>query len=409
MLGTGRRPIASKRRTWSRPAAGDSVRPVVRVTNNRDEPIACRIKLELPEGWKAENPEAAASVAPGEAKDVELPFTIAFAEALGFKDVKIVVSEGEEAQADDLEGVRAVAADGPGQPDRRPAGQDASDRRGRQPLGKAMSGALRMHVPGSWKALTPEIPIAELKPQEVRPVVCKFQWSADWKPQETAQIELDFGADKRVTRPLIPNQYAIHRAKEHQDRRPAERLGAGDATARLDAGFQRGRVRRRGPPGLGQGRHLRRGRGARLEAAGERPQEFLGRRCAGAVRRHGRQQDSRVQRSRATTSSGSSRLPDANRVYLGRWKMQNEIPATRYDHSRSRASRTRTADGYVMEFLLPAAQIANYHPEVGGRLGLNLNLTIQGKQASREAYWPSPKKSGVTTNPDRWGTVLLLE
>ena len=51
-----------------------------------------------------------------------------------------------------------------------------------------------MRVPDSWKALTPEIPIAELKPQEVRPVVCKFQWSADWKPAETARIELDFGA-----------------------------------------------------------------------------------------------------------------------------------------------------------------------------------------------------------------------
>ena len=101
-------------------------------------------------------------------------------------------------------------------------------------------------------------------------------------------------------------------------------------------------------------------------------------------------------------------LPDANRVYLGRWKMQNEIPATHYDIPIQGVAR-RTADGYVMEFLLPAAQIQNYHPEVGSRLGLNLNLTIQGKQANREAYWPSPKKSGVTTNPDRWGTALLVD
>ena len=62
-----------------------------------------------------------------------------------------------------------------------------------------------------------------------------------------------------------------------------------------------------------------------------------------------------------------------------------------------------------MEFLIPAAEIDNYHPAVGGRLGLNLNLTFQGKQSSHEAYWPSPKRSGVNANPDRWGTAVLAE
>ena len=70
---------------------------------------------------------------------------------------------------------------------------------------------------------------------------------------------------------------------------------------------------------------------------------------------------------------------------------------------------TRTADGYTMEFLLPAEQIRNYHPQVGSRLGLSLHLTIQGKRLSREAYWPSPKKTGVNAHPERWGTVLLVE
>ena len=73
-------------------------------------------------------------------------------------------------------------------------------------------------------------------------------------------------------------------------------------------------------------------------------------------------------------------MPDANRVYLGQWKMKGEMPATRYDIATVRGAATRTADGYMMEFLLPAAQIRNYHPQAGSRLGLNLNLTIQGKQ-----------------------------
>lgn len=102
-------------------------------------------------------------------------------------------------------------------------------------------------------------------------------------------------------------------------------------------------------------------------------------------------------------------LPEANRVYGGQWKMREEIPATRYDLPSVRGAARRTADGYVMEFLVPAEQIRNYRPEAGGRLGLNLNLSIQGKEVHREAYWPSPKNSGVTGHPDRWGSVLLIE
>jgi hypothetical protein len=102
-------------------------------------------------------------------------------------------------------------------------------------------------------------------------------------------------------------------------------------------------------------------------------------------------------------------LPDAGGVYLGRWKMKDEIPATRYAIASVRGAARRTADGYTMEVLLPAEEIHGYHPEVGSRLGLNLNLTIQGGSSSREAYWPAPKRSGVNGRPERWGTVLLVE
>ena len=156
---------------------------------------------------------------------------------MGLKDVTIVVSEGKPLKRMNVKVfVQSPLTVEVSPMEGRPGQTQVTVNVG-QPLGKALSGMLRMRVPDSWKALTPEIPIAELKPQEVRPVVCKFQWSADWKPHETARIELDFGADKRVTRPLIPNQYAIHRARKDHARRPAGRLGAGHATARLDAGL----------------------------------------------------------------------------------------------------------------------------------------------------------------------------
>ena len=120
--------------TGQRPAMSSA--PSCASANNRSEPIACQIQLALPEGWKAENPDVSANVAAGEARSIELPFTVAFTETLGFKDVKVLVLGGQAAQANGREGPGAVSADGPDQPDRRPAGHDASDRPGRQPFGQ---------------------------------------------------------------------------------------------------------------------------------------------------------------------------------------------------------------------------------------------------------------------------------
>jgi hypothetical protein len=388
-------------------SAGDSVCPVVRIANNRNEAIACRIRLELPEGWKAENLEVSAKVAPGEAKNVEIPFGIAFAATPGLKDVKLVVSEGEQVKRMNLK----VFVQSPltvdvspmqGRPGKTQVTVEVGNR-----SSKPLSGMLRMRLPGSWKALTPEIPIAQLKPQEVRAVTCRFEWSAEWEPQETARIELDFGPDKRVTRPLIPNQFAIHRAKNikiggrlndwgPETQIPDWMLGssAGPSGAKVCLAWDKEGIY--GAVVVHDSKLLVKD-----------PTSFW---AADALELFVDTADNKTPRAAA---AGDHQfwlvpLPDANRVYLGRWKMQNEIPATRYDIP-IQGSATRTADGYIMEFLLPAAQLQNYRPEAGGRLGLNLNLTVQGKQANREAFWPSSKKSGTTKSPSRWGTAVLAE
>lgn len=389
-------------------AAGDLVRPVVRVSNNRAEAISCQIRLVLPNGWKAEQSEVAANVAPGSAKDLELPFAIPFSETLGIKDVKLIVSEGKQLKQMPLKVLV-----------RSPLTVDISPMVGRP--GKAqmtvkvanhsarpLSGTLTLRLPSSWKALTPEIAIRDLKPQEVRPIVCEFEWSADWKPQETAQVVLDFGADKKVARSLIPNQYALRRAKSiridgrlddwtPETQLPAWMLGstAGDSHAKVHLAWAKegiygavvvkdSKVQVKDPKSFW---------------AGDALELFL---------------DTADNKQPRAVARGDHQfwfvpLSDAGRVYLGQWQMKSEIAATRYDIPAIQGVAARTADGYVMEFLLPADEIQNYRAQAGARLGLNLNLTIQGKEGTREVYWPSAKNSGVTTRPDRWGTMLLTE
>ena len=103
---------------------------------------------------------------------------------LGLKEVTIVVSEGEELKRMTLKvfvrsPLTVQVSSMQGRPGKTQVSVDVQNH-----SSKAISGVLRMHVPGSWKALMPEVPIAELKPQEVRSVVCPFEWNADWKPQE---------------------------------------------------------------------------------------------------------------------------------------------------------------------------------------------------------------------------------
>jgi hypothetical protein len=389
-------------------AAGDTVRPTVRVTNRRAETIACRLQLLLPEGWTAEKATVSARVAPGVSQDFELPFSLPFTQSLGFREARLVATEETEIKQMTLK----VLVQSPltvlvGPMEGRPGQTQVTvtvGNRSTQPL----NGRMTVRVPASWKALTPEVPVLDLKPQETRAIPCPLTWSADWKPGETAQVTLDFGADKRVTRSLIPNQYVLHRAKEikidgrlddwpPETRLPAWMLGSslGEANADVHLAWA--------PEGLYGAVEVHDSRVLVKDPksfwAGDALELFL---------------DSADQKQARAAGPGDHQfwfvpLPEAQRVYAGQWKMKNEIAATRYDLPAVHGVARRTTDGYVMEFLLPADQLQNYHPQVGGRLGLNLNLTIQGQQAPREAYWPQPKNSGATGHPDRWGTVLLLE
>jgi hypothetical protein len=274
--------------------------------------------------------------------------------------------------------------------------------------GKPLDGALHMRLPGSWTALTPDIPIAALNPQETRSLICKFAWSAEWKPDESANIELDFGHGLRLARSLIPNQYAIHRAKNitldgslddwgSETQLPHWMLGStvGESQAEIHLAWA--------VEGIYGAVVVH---DSKLQVRD--PRSFW---AADSLELFADVNDNKDPRSAA---EGDHQfwlvpLPEEKRVYLGQWKMKNEIQATRYDIAAIRGVATRTAGGYAMEFLLPADQVRNFRPQVGRRLGLNVNLTVQSKQNSREVYWPNPKKFGVNTRPDRWGTVLLVD
>ncbi len=100
-------------------------------------------------------------------------------------------------------------------------------------------------------------------------------------------------------------------------------------------------------------------------------------------------------------------LVKEGRVYAGRWKRGNEIVDTQYDIPGVVSACRKTADGYVMEFLLPAAAMQGFNPAPGTTIGLNVNLSVVGHRSQREVFWPIGKADGAMEQPWNWGRVTI--
>jgi hypothetical protein len=240
--------------------------------------------------------------------------------------------------------------------------------------------------------------VSGLKPGEVREVRCGLRWSADWKADETAMAEFDAGGGRTISRPIIPNRFRLHRAKDlvidgrlddwpAAARMPAWMLGStsGEADARVCLAWA--------PEGLYGAVEVP---GAVLDKTD--PRSFWEGNCLEIFI------DSRNEKRDRAYEPGDHQfwfvpLVEEKRVYVGQWKRGSELAQTRYDIQGIRGVALAKGDGYVMEFLLPAAEIQKFKPAAGGTIGLNLNLTIKDKQFTREVYWPAPKSLNIQVRP----------
>ena len=387
--------------------AGESVMTEIRVKNNRDAALQGRLKLVLPDGWKADRAEATADVQPGQQAKVPLSFTVARDESIGLKTVKIAVAEGaalKEMPLKVLVEPPLILQVGPmrGKPGKTEITVKVGNR-----TAKPLDGELKLALPSTWKAEPSTIEVAALKPGEGREIKCAFEWSANWAPAEKASASFCAGGHT-VTQSILPNAFRIHKAPalkldgQLDDWPASTRLpdwmlgssqGSPDAAVHLAWSAE----------GLYVGLDVK---GSKVQVAD--PRSFWNGDCLELFI------DTSDDKRHREFEPGDHQFwfvpqPDRNRVYAGQWKRRNEIPETRFDLKEVKSAAVRTADGYRMEFLLPAAVLAKFKPEAGSRVGLNLNLTVQGTRFNREVYWPWVKDWGVQNLPKTWGTLELAE
>jgi hypothetical protein len=389
-------------------SAGDAVTPVVEVNNNREGTIQCALRMSLPSGWTAERTEVSATAAKDERKTLPLAFTIAGGERLGEKVVRLAVSEGGPVKEMALRvlvqpAVVMQVAPLEGKPGPTAVAVKVANR-----SAAPIDGVLRLRLPASWKAEAPEVKVDGLKTGEVREVRCALRWAAEWKPEESAMAEFDAGGGRKTSQPIIPNCLSLARARDiridgrlddwpRRARMPAWMLGSthGPADANVYLAWA--------AEGLYGAVEVP---GAVIDKTD--PRSFWSGNCLEVFI------DSRNEKGDRAYQPGDHQfwfvpLVDENRVYGGQWKRGGELPQTRYDIPGVRGAAAAKGDGYVMEFLLPAAEIQKFRAEAGAAIGLNVNLTIKGKGFAREVYWPAPKSLNIQSRPGAWGTMELAD
>jgi len=390
-------------------SAGDEVTATLRVRNNRTSRLRGDVKLVLPDGWNAVEGARDFRVLSGDRALVELSFRVDSGEALGERLVKLVVSERRGVIKEIP--LRVIVQDPlimrVGSIFGRPGKAEIKVKIGNR-SSKAVDGALRLDVPASWKAHTPRVAVGNLKQGEIREVDVSFDWTDTWGADEKAMCV--FTADgKSVTRPIIPQAYRIHRERgitidgslddwDSKYRLPGWMLGTsiGEANAEVYLAWsERGLT---GAVKVGD---------SRLIAAD--PRSFWNGDCMEIF------VDTTDRKTHRGYEFGDHQFwlvpqVDEGRVYVGRWKRAKEIAKTQYDIEGVASAAKRSGDGYVMEFVIPASALQKYAPRAGGRIGLNLNITVKGSRYAREVFWPRTKADWPTANwPKMWASMQLVE
>lgn len=390
-------------------AAGDRVTQIVAINNNRKTKIKAEIFQTLPEGWQELGGKKEVEVEPGKSALVELPCVISRTESIGRKPISISISENGELVKKIVATVQV----------REPLGLEVSPL-GNRPGDKEVrikatnlsasprGGKIDLKLPASWRAQPQSVQIEKLEPGENRELLFTINWSTDIKDGETATAVFSTPEAEPVSRPLIPGAMTMHRAQGitvdgnlsdwgDKYRLPEWTVGAtlGEPGVKIWSAWA--------PEGLYIAMQVE---DSRLNATD--PRSFWLGDCLELFI------DTADDKKHREFEPGDHQFwlvpqTEAGTVFAGQWKRKDEIAQIIYDVPGVKGVSRREGDGYVLEVLLPTAALQKYAPKTGGRIGLNINLTVKGARYDREVFWPEAKNWGIMNLPKHWGSVELID
>lgn len=390
--------------------AGDPVNAVIGVKNNRGQIIDARMKIDLPEGWTGPQADVSTTVPADQQAEVLLPFVVGADEKLGTKSATIHISEsGKPVKSMPVSfkiqrpfSVEVEALHGA--PGKTRVNVEVVNK-----TATSQNGKIVLTLPKSWHADSLEVAVDDLKPQEKRQVPVELTWSPEWDENESAQAMFQSTSNlAKTAAPIIPNISRIHKASgitidgNLADWKPAFQVPAwmvgstlGEANAKMWLAWS--------PEGIYGAVEVEDSKGSV-----EDPERFW----TGDVLELflSTLPDQRGDSfHKGDHQLWAAPLLKENQVFVGRWKVKDEIPANQFRLAGVKSAAKRTSKGYLMEFLIPATSLDSPTLKSGSTLAMNLNLSIKGVKFDREVYWPQKKASGVTMKPTLWGTMKLVD
>ncbi len=385
----------------------DTAEVNVRVTNNREQKIEGKTVIVPPSGWTSLQENLPYSVAPGEVQDLTLKFSVPADVADGITQAQVEFYESDKL----VKSMPLVINI------QQPFSLEVSPLEGQPGLtttevlienrsAQIQNGTFSLKLPASWKAEVLEFPIENLTPGERRPQKMELTWSEDWKPGEMAIVAFESSKGVTIQAPIIPNRFPLAAAKSLKIDADLKDWPTGSHLPDWMLGSSRSEAEARiwlalAPEGLYGAVEVK-----NSLAQVKNPREFW---AGDALELFLSTDPNKTKNIREKGDHQFWFVPlfDENRVYVGQWMGNDEIPETKFDIPGIQSAARKTSDGYIMEFLLPAAAFQHFSPKAGQEFGVNVNLSIIGNDSPREVFWPRKKDLSVRTLPLSWGRMTL--
>ncbi|GHC05052.1 NEW3 domain-containing protein [Cerasicoccus arenae] len=388
---------------------GDTTEVDIRVTNNRKESFSGSVSIVFPQGWTKVLNTADYMVKPGESRDLKMNFTVPLNQVTGVLQARVECTEGGKL----VKSMPLVIKV------RNPYRMEVSALEGRPgrttiEVGienrsvQMQEGVISVKLPEAWQSHTGDLTVSALKPGERRVLEIDLTWTADWKNDESAMVIFQSPKGASLQAPIIPNRFPLKKARNLE---LDSDLGDWPAEAKLPDWM------------LGS---------TRISADAQLWLAWAPEGLYGAVAVTNSQAVSKYPRlfwdgdalelfistlpskKNSAFEKGDHQfwfVPnfEENRVYVGQWKVNDEIEKTIFDIPGIKSSARQTADGYIMEFLLPSSVFQYFSPSANAEFGVNANLLVKGFDAPREVYWPRKKDTTVSPQPLNWGRMKLTD